>query len=384
MLSSAEANFYRNLKPFNDFSELLNSEKFVDVPDSWCVVLTDVRGSTKAIKEGRYKQVNLVGAASVTCVLNALDTYEIPFVFGGDGATLLVHKDDLEIVKAELRGLKALSQREFDLELRVGIVSIKTLKQLGAEIRVGKYELSPGNFTAQFKGSGLTLAEDMIKKQKPEGAFFVEISERELPPKLTGLSCRLDPLETKKGVILSVLVKPKPEYLSYLMKELRKILNDDFKSANPANLKKLNWRWPPVNIRNEVAIHMGVKNRLSQWLSTLWLTLITKVTLSYNISFGSFSPVKYKSELISNTDFKKFDETLRMVIDCTLDQAKSIEDLLIKIRDEGHAVFGLHKSRHAIMTCMVRSASDNKHIHFVDGGDGGYALAALQLKATKN
>lgn len=32
------------------------------------------------------------------------------------------------------------------------------------------------------------------------------------------------------------------------------------------------------------------------------------------------------------------------------------------------------------MTCVVQSPINNKHIHFIDGADGGYALAALRLK----
>ena len=34
----------------------------------------------------------------------------------------------------------------------------------------------------------------------------------------------------------------------------------------------------------------------------------------------------------------------------------------------------------ALMTCFVRSYQGN-HVHFVDGSNGGYALAAKQLKA---
>ena len=33
------------------------------------------------------------------------------------------------------------------------------------------------------------------------------------------------------------------------------------------------------------------------------------------------------------------------------------------------------------MTCLVASAVDNQHVHFVDGGDGGYTKAATQMKA---
>ena len=32
------------------------------------------------------------------------------------------------------------------------------------------------------------------------------------------------------------------------------------------------------------------------------------------------------------------------------------------------------------MTCIIPSPFTNDHMHFVDGGSGGYALAAVQLK----
>jgi hypothetical protein len=32
------------------------------------------------------------------------------------------------------------------------------------------------------------------------------------------------------------------------------------------------------------------------------------------------------------------------------------------------------------MTCLVFSLAESRHVHFIDGADGGYALAALQLK----
>jgi hypothetical protein len=34
-----------------------------------------------------------------------------------------------------------------------------------------------------------------------------------------------------------------------------------------------------------------------------------------------------------------------------------------------------------MMTCLVFSLDESRHVHFIDGADGGYALAALQLKA---
>ena len=43
------------------------------IPDDWTIGFADVIGSTKAIKEGRYKAVNMVGAGVIAAVANALD-----------------------------------------------------------------------------------------------------------------------------------------------------------------------------------------------------------------------------------------------------------------------------------------------------------------------
>jgi hypothetical protein len=42
-------------------------------------------------------------------------------------------------------------------------------------------------------------------------------------------------------------------------------------------------------------------------------------------------------------------------------------------------VFGIHRSSAAIMTCLIFTPGQD-HAHFVDGIDGGYALAAKMLK----
>jgi hypothetical protein len=35
------------------------------------------------------------------------------------------------------------------------------------------------------------------------------------------------------------------------------------------------------------------------------------------------------------------------------------------------------------MTCLVSSETDGLHVHFIDGGGGGYTRAASQLKAMR-
>ncbi len=88
----------------------------------------------------------------------------------------------------------------------------------------------------------------------------------------------------------------------------------------------------------------------------------------------------YKSQLQSHTDYRKYDDVLRLILDCSPDQILKIRTLLQSSFDKGDIFFGMHESTHALMTCLVESIQPGGHIHFVDGSDGGYAVAAKQLK----
>jgi hypothetical protein len=46
----------------------------------------------------------------------------------------------------------------------------------------------------------------------------------------------------------------------------------------------------------------------------------------------------------------------------------------------GALFYGIQISDSALMTCMVFDRKD-RHLHFVDGASGGYALAAKQMKS---
>jgi spermidine synthase len=48
---------------------------------------------------------------------------------------------------------------------------------------------------------------------------------------------------------------------------------------------------------------------------------------------------------------------------------------------QGVLRYGMNVSQTALMTCLVTSPTDNLHVHFVDGGDGGYTNAAKTMKA---
>lgn len=84
----------------------------------------------------------------------------------------------------------------------------------------------------------------------------------------------------------------------------------------------------------------------------------------------------------THTEFRKFDDMLRMVIDCTTDQANAIEFCLRDKYEHGMRLFyGIHYSSHSIVTCIAEDVADGTHVHLIDGDEGGYARAGEMLKA---
>src|SRR5206468_9043773 len=116
-------------------------------------------GSTKAIEAGGYKKVNTVGVACIAAVVNVDRSVEMPFVFGGDGATFAVPDSLLERVIPALREAQRLSRESFELLLRVGLVRVSNLVDSGLRVQVAKIRLSPNVSQPTFSGPGWEEAE---------------------------------------------------------------------------------------------------------------------------------------------------------------------------------------------------------------------------------
>lgn len=383
---NSSLDFYKNLRSFGNFSHLSDPSFFVKAPSDWWVTIADIQGSTQAIQNGKYKEINLIGAASIACILNTFNPEQIPYVFGGDGATLLIPDSLIKIATQQLTSLKALASKEFGIQLRVGFVKVEELEALGATIEVGKYELSSGNFIAQFHGTGLSLAEARIKEANLNDAIVIDQDKNELFPNLKGLSCRLEPIKPQSGNILTLLVKPlgqeaeKLNVISEFLRFLESVYSGNLNSSNPVQFGNIRWKLIPQSLYSEYKTQKKSSFFLGSWLGIYLKILLSNLLIKIPLPLTGFNARKYKSELLQNCDVKKFDETLRMVIVCDELQEKKILDFLNGYKTSGKIKFGCHRSSHAIMTCMVFSAGNNRHIHFIDGGDGGYSMAAANLK----
>lgn len=236
---TANDRFYNELTPFHDFAAFVEFDAYESVPDDWVVMISDVQGSTRAIEEGCYKDVNMVGAASTTAVLNICGDVAVPFVFGGDGGTLVVPGSLRGAAGAALAGLRAMSLATFGLALRVGAIPVADLCARGADLRVRKYELMANNYLAMFAGGGAELADNLLKFAALGSPYLLEGDPAD-GPNLEGLSCRWEPLVPKAVRIMTIMVQAvahepsgEGELLGDVVEEISNILGHGLRGSAP-------------------------------------------------------------------------------------------------------------------------------------------------------
>jgi hypothetical protein len=371
--------FYREMTSFSKFSGVVNDAHFHTVPSDWKVVITDVKGSTKAIEAGRYKDVNTVGAAAIACVQNVMGNIDLPFVFGGDGATFLVPSSHFDAVKEELVALQHLSQETFGLPLRLGVVDVAELESEDIRIKVAKFELVAGKAVAIFRGGGLTAAEEKVKGQ-PDKYCISDAATKKAD--LKGLSCRWQPIPNRHGKILSLLVvarsKTSDKAYSDVLDRLDNLYEGKMESANPVNIDSMRYRSISQCLKDERRYHTS---RFSLRYIMRFIEIVIAVMIfKFKIPAIFFNAKKYAASMATHSDYRKFDDALRMIIDCSATQAEEFQKTLEKMYQEETIFYGVHESETSLMTCYVNGLDEGQHIHFVDGGDGGYAMAAKQLK----
>ncbi len=380
--------FYNTLAPFHDFAEFVDFSAYRPVPDDWVVMIADVRGSTQAIEEGHYKDVNMVGAASITVVLNTRGDIEVPFVFGGDGATLVVPGSLRKAAGDALIGLQAISQATFGLPLRVGAIPVADLRAKGTDVRVRKYELSAGNHLAMFAGGGVDLSDSLLKGAEPGSRYLLATQSEVGEPNLEGLSCRWEPLIPQGGRMLTIMVRgatDDPDGQSGVLKEIvgaiSEILGHRLRDSAPASVRSMKFRWPPRGLGLEARATAGRQSFPRRYLGILASSLVQFWCERFDRRAGAYDAPRYREELRSNTDFRKYDGILRMVLDVTEAQAEGIARYLKGEHELGRLVYGVHVADTALMTCLVFSLEQSAHVHFIDGSNGGFAMAAKEFKA---
>jgi Protein of unknown function (DUF3095) len=322
----------------------------------------------------------MAGAAVIAAVTNALEGREFPFVFGGDGASFAVAPHDLERARDALAATATWVRDDLDLVMRVALVPVAVVRAQGCDVRVARFAPSPNVSYAMFSGGGLGWAEAAMKR----GEFAVAPAPSGTQPDLSGLSCRFEEIPSVRGVILSVMVVPAKAgdagAFRALIEDLIALVERSPDGARPVPPGGPPIRWPPTGAELEARATRGgplFKRRAFVLAYTLFVYLI----LRFGIRIGGFVPKTYVRQVVENSDFRKYDDALRMVLDCTAELERALLRRLEVAVSHGVARYGLHRQDAAMMTCFTPSATQSDHVHFIDGARGGYASAATALKA---
>ena len=372
--------FYGAIPVFRGFGSLMDPAMYAPLPDDWTVGVADIVESTKAIANQRYKAVNMAGAAVIAAVTNALDGREFPFVFGGDGASFAVSPGDLVRARDALAATAAWVREDLDLVMRVALVPVKEIRAQGLDIRVARFGPSANLSYAMFSGGGLGWAETAMKR----GEFAVPAAAPGTQPDLTGLSCRFEEIPSVRGLILSVLVVPArgadPPAFRKLIEDVITLVERSPDAGRPVPPGGPPLRWPPAGADFEARAARG-GSLLKRRAAVLTFTLFAYLIMRFGISVGGFVPKTYVRQVVENSDFRKYDDGLRMILDCTPELEAALTRRLTLAASAGVVRYGLHRQDAAMMTCFTPSALRSDHVHFIDGARGGYASAATALKA---
>jgi len=387
-MSSSTDQFYHDLKPAPSLKEAFHEQYTRPLPADWSIVITDIIGSTKAIEEGRYKDVNMAGGLAAMALSNVFKTLEFPFIFGGDGTTFLIPNTIRETAEAVLIDTARKVKELFTLDLRVGIVPESVIREDGFEVRVGKVIVSPHYIQAVISGEGVQYAESLVKHET--GFTIPAHSTPGIEADFFGFSCRWKDIPSQHGETVALILHFKDEQEDKKLRHLNEALTmiekyygseDEY---HPIQEQSMRFAYSKKSLGREAAARLqtnhGLRFLLLRW-RILGEVIVARVAEIFSLPIRYFhyrvDKIKWYNKMSS--DYKKFDGMLKIVLSGT---AKAREDLLSVLDawyKEGRLNYGIHVSDRAILTCLLH-ASSKQEVHFVDAADGGYAMAAKMLK----
>ncbi|MDF3037227.1 MAG: hypothetical protein K0S28_2501, partial [Paucimonas sp.] len=216
----------------------------------------------------------------------------------------------------------------------------------------------------------------------------IEETNGEIDGSFEGFECRWQNVPNVNGHKMSLLVvamNPDPEInretYGNVLKQIRNIYGDEA-SYHPLRTDLLQLSLSPALLSHEWRVRSlgtGAVRRGKYLLGMVLQNVAGRYLFKRKLDTKTVQWSRYRNDLVDNSDFRKFDGVLRMIIDGSDEQAMRLGNFLDTEFRAGHLAYGTHKSQEALVTCIVFSYNGN-HLHFVDGSDGGYALAAKDLK----
>lgn len=378
--------FYASIEPVDSFERLALPASYRSLPHGWSLVAADVVDSTAAIESGRYKNVNTVGVSVIAAVRNAVRPIDVPYVFGGDGALVCIPDRFVSDVRRSLAATIAMAQESFGLALRACVVPVGRVRAEGLEILVARHQVSVHYIQCALFGGGAEWVERGLKRGGLPEELLVT-ADGTASADYGGLECRWSEIPSPREETVAVIVdaaglaeEALPVYRE-VMERIRTIYGEA-ESCRPVERDGLRVSLSRAVLGNELGLRAWKRRAFGRLLDAVRLRVTVLVgwfLLRFGVRWGDIDWGTYEQDLVVNTDFRKFDGSLRLVLSGTSAQRAALERYLAELRDAGRVAYGLHVARSALMTCLIEERQ-GAHFHFVDASGGGYAVAALALK----
>jgi len=370
-------NFYKDLPEVNlPLDTLLPNPfpHFQEIPEDWVIVVTDITNSTRAVQTGRYQEVNVAAASSVVATVNLARHHNttIPFVFGGDGATMIIPAEMASDTAKALTSLQEYVHKGFGLELRTGLVPVKAVSRKHP-VLVSKTSVAPGYTQAVFLNEGLSYAETLVKRNPK---YRVESIGETKFLDLSGLQCRWQEIGTpqNKEEIICLLVQSTNEQTqNELYGKVLNIITDiygSYSERHPVQPQMLRPTTSLAHLRNESLVSMGrisKRKTARQMLTALADTVYFRANKSY------------LERVVAATDTLKIDGMLKTMMAGSGEQRQHLLGELKDLEKKNELRFGHNVTTGSVMTCFVNDFKTH-HWHFLDGVGGGYTKAAQEFK----
>ncbi len=365
---------------------LRNKSAFVSIPADWSVIVADIQGSTKATMEGRGKDINILAAACVIACINIAKNakIEIPFLYGGDGATILAPNQLADAMVKSLKSLRSNAHQAYGLRLRVGSVEVNKLKTRDS-LRICKWRVSEGYDQALFLGEGLLEADRVVKADPSTG----DIPQSAMPEmvSLNGMMCRwnqIPPKKPKEEIVCMIIEakdhKNEANLYADILDDIEQVYGE-YTMRHPVEKDAM---VPSINSKNFSRREKleqgsaGFKPILREAYGAVMHALIFRLKLKVG-----FSPNEYLQEVVEATDTLHVSGgTMYTIVSGTKEQRKKMREVLDEYESKGKILYGLAECPASIMTCYVERLHRGHH-HFLDGAGGGYTLAAKEWKAKR-
>ena len=380
-------NFYATLPVIADFEAVTRAESFGELPADWHVAFCDVRNSTAAVAAGNYRNVNSIGAAAITAAINAAHGVDIPFSFEGDGAVICVPPRLLKAIQAALAKTREVARDAFDLDLRIATVPVAEIPK-GFSVRVARYRVSENYVQAVFSGGGIAWIDAAVKDPATAGRYVIAPGSVEPQGSFDGFECRWQDIPSRHGETVSLMVLAlhhEPERAAGVYREVigkvREVYGDE-EACHPVSLPQLAMTLSSRLLADEAGIRTAGRSAVGRWLwmmHTRLMVIAGGLLMRFGIRTKATDWSRYRTDLARNTDVRKFSDVYRQILSGTTAQRMALEEWLQERFKRRELLYGLHVADRAHMTCLVFDYS-GRHLHFIDGADGGLFLAAKAFK----